>query len=62
MMEMNMKQLEFEKNELKETLNQLKKDFSRRLDVLQNENWDLQQKIQEYKIKFGCLFLKYEYN
>ena len=61
-MEMNMKQLEFEKNELKETLNQLKKDFSRRLDVLQNENWDLQQKIQEYKIKFGCLFLKYEYN
>ena len=50
---MRVKKAEFEKNELKITLNQLKKDLSRKIEDLQNENWKLQQAVQEYQNKFG---------
>lgn len=52
-MEMRVKETENEKNELKKRMDNIKRQCDLKYNEILQENWVLQEKLQECKAKFG---------
>jgi hypothetical protein len=59
LMELKMKEMEFERNELKNNLALLKKELRMKCKEMSDENWILQKKLEEYQVKFGFLLINF---